>query len=504
MTPKIHSRVITAVRVVVYLLAFLATPAVVGVVGLGGAVSQAYQPSADPYGMPGQPPTAPDHDPARPTAVVLLSTAGSQVSDVLAPYEVLAATGAFNLYAVAAAKQPVPLGGGLDVLPQLSFAELDQRLNGKKPDLIVVPAMPGARRDGAASLRPAVDWLRSHSGATTTVLSVCNGAEVVAEAGLADGRRITANWSAVDSFRERYPQAEWVRGRRYVQDGNLVSTAGVTSGVNGTLRVVATFLGDQAALDLAGRIGYPDRRLDASPQIPAHRMTPIDVGRLMLTATYWWTKPSIGVALTDGVGEIELASVIDVYPGPAFTATVTTLAADGPRRTVTSQHGLTFLARHGLDDAPVADRILVPGRRAASSPPAALSTWAQRHEIRPEYVHGGTGDRFPFDTTLSDLGAHENADVARFSAKALEYPVDGLNLGNRRWPASVVLAPLAVGLLGLALVIGLDRGLTRLLGRRRRRSTASPRSSNTPTTPADGTSPDVTAGDRVDRLTRAL
>src|SRR4029453_18174965 len=108
---------------------------------------------------------------------------------------------------------------------------------------------------------------------------------------------------------------------------------------NGTLHVIAKFLGDQAAIDLARRIGYPDQRLDASPEISANRITVIDAARLMLTSTYFWNKPSVGVALTDGVGEIELASVVDVYPGQAFPPTVTTLRAGGPRRAIPSAHG---------------------------------------------------------------------------------------------------------------------------------------------------------------------
>jgi len=74
-------------------------------------------------------------------------------------------------------------------------------------------------------------------------------------------------------FRKRYPNAQWMRGLRYVEDGNLISTAGVTSGVNGALRVVAKHLGEDAGRDLALRIGYPDQRLDTSPEIAAQRLT---------------------------------------------------------------------------------------------------------------------------------------------------------------------------------------------------------------------------------------
>ena len=65
-------------------------------------------------------PVPPRHDPDKPTAVVLLSNQGSEVTDVLAPYEVFSESGAFNVYAAAPEWVAVTLSGGLDILPQLS------------------------------------------------------------------------------------------------------------------------------------------------------------------------------------------------------------------------------------------------------------------------------------------------------------------------------------------------------------------------------------------------
>src|SRR3546814_1569686 len=63
-------------------------------------------------------PAPPEHDPDKPTAVVLLSNQGAEVTDVLAPYEVLSESGAFNVYAAAPEREAVTLSGGLDVLPR--------------------------------------------------------------------------------------------------------------------------------------------------------------------------------------------------------------------------------------------------------------------------------------------------------------------------------------------------------------------------------------------------
>src|ERR671917_2416322 len=149
------------VRAVVYLLAFVVPPVLVSVVGMKAVESVRYEAPPDAAKVQaGDLPTPPRHDPDKPTAVVLLSNQGSEVADVLAPYEVLSESGAFNAYAAAPEWEATTLSGGLEVLPQLSLAELDRRLGGRDPDVIVVPAMWDV---GSAEHRPVAAWLREHA-----------------------------------------------------------------------------------------------------------------------------------------------------------------------------------------------------------------------------------------------------------------------------------------------------------------------------------------------------
>jgi putative intracellular protease/amidase len=442
-------------RAVVYLLAFVVPPVLVSVVGVKAAESARYEaPPAAARVQAGELPAPPEHDPEKPTAVVLLSNEGSEVADVLAPYEVLSESGAFNVYAAAPEREAVPLSGGLDVLPQLSLAELDRRLGGEDPDVIVVPAMWDV---GSPEHRPVAGWLREHAEGSGTVVSVCNGAEVLADAGLLAGRRATSNWARIGVWERRYPDTEWVRGLRYVEDGNVLTAAGVTSGISATLHVIRGYVGEEAVTALARKIGYPDQRLGDEPRIPANRLTASDRALYVLWAAYGWDRPEIGVVLTEGTSEIELASVFDVYPGPVFTANTTSLAPEGPRSPVRSEHGLLFVPRSDLESAPPLDRMLVPGRDATSETDPAVPAWARENDLEPEYVHAGAPAAFPFEATLSDLAEHENAPVARFMARLLEYPIGQLDLAGDGWPFTHLLRPLAVGLLGLGVVAALDR-----------------------------------------------
>ena len=458
-------------RLLIYLLASLVPPALIGAVGMPAAEAARYAtPPAVANGSGEVYPAPPTHDAGKPTAVVVLSNAGSEVTDVLAPYQVLAESGAFNVYVAAPERRAVTLSGGLEILPQLSLAELHHRLGGKNPDVIVVPAMWGV---GSPAHRPVAEWLREHAAGSGTVVSVCDGAKVLADAGLLGGRRATANWARIEEWERRYPDTEWVRGLRYVEDGNVVTSAGVTSGVSAILRVIRGHIGDEAAAGLARKIGYPDQRLGDEPQIPADRLTASDRALYMLSAAFGWGKPKVGVLLTEGTSEIELASVLDVYPGPAFNANATTLTAGDLRSPVRSEHGLYFVPRSGLADAPGLDRLLVPGRTAPSVTDPGVRSWARERGLELEFIHADAPVGFPFDATLSDLARHENAPMASFTHRLLEYPLDHLDLAGGGWPLARLLRPLAVGLLGLAIAVLADR----LLGaatRRLRRAPAEP------------------------------
>jgi hypothetical protein len=134
--PAVLNRFLRALAVLVVVLAVPALGVAASASATFGAL---YGAGPD---RPVPPAVPPVHDPARPTAVVVLSGNGAEVSDVLAPYEVLAATGRFNVYTVAADRGIVPLTGGLDLVPDLIFDELAARLDGAAADLVVVPAFP--------------------------------------------------------------------------------------------------------------------------------------------------------------------------------------------------------------------------------------------------------------------------------------------------------------------------------------------------------------------------
>jgi putative intracellular protease/amidase len=266
----------TVGRVAATILLSVLVPVVVGAVGIARATEEIYtarDASAPPVSVDAA--VAPRHDPAKPTAVVVLSLAGTNIADVLTPYEVLAETGAFNLYTVAEQPFPVPMTGGVDLIPDLTFDQLADRLY-RTPDVIVVPELHDA---GEASAAPIVKWLQQqHAQSDPLVVSVCAGAEVLASAGLLDGRPATSGWLGLIGLRRSYPAVQWQDGVRYVDDGDVITAAAVLSGIDAALRVVERMVGPVAAEQAARAVAWPDH----SPGGPAA------IPRYGPAAPMWW------------------------------------------------------------------------------------------------------------------------------------------------------------------------------------------------------------------------
>lgn len=375
----------------------------------------------------------PAHDPAKPTAVIVVGDQGAVVSDALAPYEILATTGRFNVYTVAPKRAPKPLTGGLDLVPDLSFADLAARLGPKAPDLVVVPALPDV---GEPSTEPVTTWLRAQAARGAKLLSVCNGGGVLASAGLLDGRPATAHWLKLESFAADYPAVRWVRGQRFVDDGDVVTTAGILSGIDGTLHWVERLAGREVAADAAKKIGW--RHYGTAVPVTPPASMPDAVA--IVNAGFRWNPDEIGVLLANGVGEIELASVFD-SEGHSLASRTLAVSTDGAP--IRSRHGLTFVPRASLADAAGdLDRLLVPGSTRAVAPPPGAP--------EPEYVHDRPG--FAFDTAVSKLSRRTDVATARWTAKALELPTDGVVFEGRAWPWWPTALPVALIVLGAAAI----------------------------------------------------
>jgi transcriptional regulator GlxA family with amidase domain len=162
--------------------------------------------------------------------------------DAVGPWEVFTMAKGISaedrVVTIAATREPVRAAKGLRVLPDHSFADAPAL------DIVLVPGGQGTRREvGNPEL---IEWLRKAGAQCKWVTSVCTGALLLHEAGFAKGKRVTTHWAFVEQLRKR-GDVEVLEKLRYVRDGNLVTSAGVSAGIDMALWLVGQIHGVQAA-----------------------------------------------------------------------------------------------------------------------------------------------------------------------------------------------------------------------------------------------------------------
>lgn len=145
---------------------------------------------------------------------------------------------AFNVYTVSKTTEPITSQRFIKVIPEYDIT------NAPKPDIIV---LPGGGTSSVLNDPEFLEWAGSAAREAELALSVCTGAFILAESGLLDGMQATTWYGALDYFEEQYEQVDVNRGRRFVDNGQFVTTAGVSAGIDGALHVVARLVGRQVA-----------------------------------------------------------------------------------------------------------------------------------------------------------------------------------------------------------------------------------------------------------------
>jgi putative intracellular protease/amidase len=433
------------VRCLLYLAAFILPIMVSGGLGVLSSLRTTNSlPSAE-RAATTIPPPAPPYDPTKPTVAIVLGNSVSEVSDTLGPYATFAESGLYNVYTVASTRTLRTLTGGLDLLPHFSFTELEARL-GHSPDIVVVPAMTSV---DAPDDRPVLDWIRQQAQGTPLVFSWCTGARVLAAAGVLDGKPATAHWGDLDRLERHYPAVHWQRGVRYVESGRVLTSAGITSGFDATLYLLAQRHGAAVADRVARALQYqPPVDLVAAPVAEQYTFGWKDSVYLFNLA-FNWNKRDAGVWLYDGIGDLELAAVLDSYATSWTTRTITVAASRG---VVTSQYGLQFVPRSDVGMLPSVDRLLEPGSRSTTHTDASLTSVAGRIAAPIARVHDTVQARFAFEAPLEDLAREENVATAAFAARRLEYRAASLQLHGRSWPILLTLQPVLIGVGGVCLM----------------------------------------------------
>ncbi len=169
-----------------------------------------------------------------------------QIIDFAAPYEVFGQAG-FDVFTVSKEGKPVTAVMGLDVIPDYSFSNMP------KADAILVP---GGNVHDAMQDKAIRRWLLQHSKQVPHILSVCTGSHILAEAGLLDGEAATTFHGQFNSFAKNYPEILLITDQRFVDNGQVITSAGLSSGMDAALHFVSKVRGLDKAKSVAMHIEY--------------------------------------------------------------------------------------------------------------------------------------------------------------------------------------------------------------------------------------------------------
>ena len=180
--------------------------------------------------------------------------------DFCGPFEVFTATrlheekrreepSPFEVLLIAEKKDPLVTMGGMKVIPDHTFDSCP------KLDILVVPGGWGTRKELHNQVM--LDWLRSRASEVEKLTSVCTGSMLLGFAGLLDGHRATTHWRSLDWMRESFPSVKVEYDKHVVEDGRIVTSAGISAGIDMALKVVARYCGEDIARATAKHMEYP-------------------------------------------------------------------------------------------------------------------------------------------------------------------------------------------------------------------------------------------------------
>lgn len=179
-----------------------------------------------------------------------------EVLDFAGPFEAFSITSLpgraekpFRVHIISQTGELVQARYGLMVKPSYSIS------NAPPLDILIIPGGYGAEEIEIHNEK-IISWIRNQAGEVSLIASVCTGAFLVAEAGLLNGKKATTHWLDIDRLKLEYPQINVQRNVKYVDEGSIITAAGISAGLNMSFYIIAKLLGKEVAQTTARRMEY--------------------------------------------------------------------------------------------------------------------------------------------------------------------------------------------------------------------------------------------------------
>src|SRR5512145_338328 len=252
---------------------------------------------------------------SQPVIAVVAYNPSTEITDFVVPYAVLAESGVAEVVALATGEGPIQMSAGPRLGAQATLAQFDVRYP-HGADYVVVPAVYEGE-DHA----PLLAWLRQQADRGATIVGICDGVRTLAKARLLEGRSATTHWRTIGRMERKHPGTRWIRNTRYVADGKIITTSGVSASIPISIALVEAIAGRERAETLAKTLGATD--WSARHNSEQFRLTPGAFLTELANQVLSWRHEELGIPVSAGVDEIRVALIADAYHrtrrSPTFT-----------------------------------------------------------------------------------------------------------------------------------------------------------------------------------------
>ncbi|HDR8043285.1 TPA: DJ-1/PfpI family protein [Bacillus cereus] len=177
-----------------------------------------------------------------------------EVLDFAGPFEVFSVTEVngekpFTVYTVSENGEMITARNGLKVQPDYSIENLSS------VDILIIPGGLGARKYEIKN-EIVIKWIRQQMKEVKLMTSVCTGALLLAKAGLLEGLKATTHWASIEKFKNEFQNVEVIENVKFVDEGHIITSAGISAGINMAFHIVKNLLGVHVVEDTAKRMEY--------------------------------------------------------------------------------------------------------------------------------------------------------------------------------------------------------------------------------------------------------
>ena len=177
-----------------------------------------------------------------------------EVLDFAGPFEVFSVTEVdeekpFTVYTVSQNGEMITARNGLKVQPDYSIEDLPP------VDILLIPGGKGVRENEVKN-DIIINWVRQQMKEVKLMTSVCTGALLLAKAGLLEGVKATTHWASIQTFKKDFPNVEVIENVKFVDEGHIITSAGISAGINMSFHIVKNLLGVEVAEDTAKSMEY--------------------------------------------------------------------------------------------------------------------------------------------------------------------------------------------------------------------------------------------------------